>query len=165
MKRLILFSTLVIVAFLLSFTNRITYAEESNAWELGVKKTSIGYQADVISAFIENGIPFYVDSEGILKYPGKYEDKAMVLLDKLNKRPEVQFNDYKYASLFIILLKKNNIDFVIRDGANKMDIHIVYEDKDKKTVDEIVYPEFVRLVEKGSKTGVYGSQGYPPSTK
>ena len=162
MKQLILVFQLILVVAISLMVLCNSYGNNNNELELGIKKTSIGYQSDVIIAFIDNDIPFYMDSEGILKYPGKYQEKVDNILNKLDKRPEVQFSDYKFASLFIISLKKNNVNFLIREGSNKSTIHIVFQEKDKKIVDKYIYPEFKKLLLEGRKTGVYGAQQYPP---
>jgi len=160
MKQLILSLQLVFVATMFMAFG-ISYAYDNKALELGVKKDSIGYQSDVIAAFIDNGIPFYMDSGGILKYPGKYQKKVDNILNEIDGRPEVQFSDYKFASLFIILLKKNNVNFLIREGSNKSTIHIVFQQKDREFVNKYIYPEFKKLLSEGRKTGVYGAQQYP----
>ena len=102
-----------------------------------------------------------MDSEGIIKYPGRYEKQVASLINKLDKRPMVQFGDFKFASLFIILLNKNNIEYAIHRGTNQMDIHVVYDIKDKRFVDEEIQPQFKKLLVQGSKTGIYAPQDYP----
>lgn len=131
------------------------FADEEKALELGVKKMTFGYQSDIISVLYDHEIPFYIDNEGILKYSGKYAGKVKELIDGINQRPEVQFKDFKIASLFVLVLKQHNVDFLVRQGGNDMQTHIVYQRKDTQLVDKYVYPEFQNALIKARKTGVY----------
>lgn len=157
MKKYHIFSAIAVTIVVISWFSSKADSQNYNALEKGIKKFSIGYQADVISAFVNNDIPFYIDNEGIVKYPGKYAEKADQIIEDINSRPVVQFKDFKTASLFIFFLEKNNVDFLVRHGKNVMNIHIVYNHKDIEIVDKDVYPEFEKALIKGGKTGVFGT--------
>ncbi len=148
-------ATITLVISLISSAHASAFAAEEKALELGVKKMSFGYQSDIISALYDHEIPFYIDNEGILKYSGKYAEKVKKLIDDINQRPEMQFKDFKIASLFVLVLKQHNVDFLIRQGCNDMQTHIVYQRKDSQLVDKYVYPEFENALIKARKMGVY----------
>jgi len=139
----------------LAFHNDIIHAENISSIELGVKKSPFTYQSDIISSFIENNIPFYIDIEGILKYPGKYENVARDIMSRIDKTPLIKFYDFRSASIFIALLKKNKIEYRITCGSNDTVIHILYKDDDSDFIEKTIQPNFKKIIIDGSRTGVY----------
>jgi hypothetical protein len=154
MKLIKLLHVSLFVCVLLAQSGK-AHSQDAGSVELGIKKSSIGYQADVISSFVDSKIPFYIDNEGILKYPGEFKEKAQGILDHLNNRPAAQFKDFRIASLFILFLKKNNVNYLIRHGNGDMDIHILYDEKYRELVDKKIYPMFRKSLSEAIKTGVY----------
>lgn len=146
----------VIISIISSFKS--VHAMDKNDIELGIGQIGLGYQSDVISSFFDKKIPFYIDHEGLIKYPAAYENIANETVEKLNARPIVEFSDIAIGSLFIMALKHNNIPFLIRESIGKNKMAVVYNLTDYDKVQKTVMPIFKKSLINGRKTGVYKIQ-------
>lgn len=153
---------IVIISCTLFIKSENVKCAEYLTLELGVKESEFGYQSDMIKEFVKNKIPFHIDAEGILKYSGKNKEEVVKITTILDNRPAMHFKKKKYASLFILLLQKKGVSFLIRYGKQHNDIHIIWCEQDSAVVNNIIDSDFKQAVLESKKTGILGTYLYQP---
>jgi len=124
--------------------------------EIGLEYSTLGYQYDLIGELVKKGIPFYIDIEGVVRIDRTYEKKVAEITDDIETRPHTILKDKKHASLLVLLLKKNNIKYMVRHAISNGDIHIIWEKEDDSNARTIINSIFLEAVKESYATGVLG---------